>query len=70
MSQLSRVAKHLKSNRRGPGITAGRLAFLAGIPKTAVYRRIYDLRTVIKKDVQSNWREVNGKRRMFYRLAS
>jgi hypothetical protein len=70
MSQLSRVAKHLRRNTSTPGITPGRLAFLAGIPKEAVYRRVSDLRVIEGKEIYSNYRTVNGKRKMFYRIAA
>lgn len=70
MSQLSKVAKHLRRNTAGAGITAARLAKLAGVPRDAVYKRIYDLREVEGKTIYSNYRTVNGQRKMFYRIAS
>jgi len=70
MSHLTRVAKHLRRNTKGPGVTPGKLAFLAGIPKSAVYKRVYDLRVLEGKEIFSNYRTVNGKRKMFYRIAS
>jgi hypothetical protein len=70
MSQLTRVAKHLRRNTSGPGITPGKLAFLAGVPKKAVYRRVSDLRLIEGKEIYSNFRTVNGKKKMFYRIAS
>ena len=70
MSQLTRIAKHLRRNTDGPGITPGKLAFLAGVPKKAVYRRVSDLRNVEGKEIYSNTRAVNGRKRMFYRIAS
>lgn len=70
MSQLTRIAKHLRRNTDGPGITPGKLAFLAGVPKTAVYRRVSDLRNLEGKEIYSNTRVVNGRKRMFYRIAS
>ena len=70
MSHLSRVAKVLRRNTKGAGITAGRLAQLAGLSKNAVYKRVYDLRAVEGKTIYSNYRNVNGKRKMFYRFAS
>ena len=60
MSQLTKVAKHLRRNTTGPGITPGRLAFLAGIPKDAVYRRVSDLRVLEGREIYSNYRTVNG----------
>lgn len=70
MSHLSRVAKVLRRNSKGAGITAGRLAQLAGLSKDAVYKRVYDLRTVEGKTIYSNYRVVNGQRKMFYRFAA
>lgn len=70
MSHLSRVAKVLRANTKGAGITAGRLAQLAGLSKDAVYKRVYDLRSIEGKTIYSNYRVVNGKRKMFYRFAA
>ena len=70
MSHLSRVAKVLRSNTKGAGITVGRLAQLSGLSKTAVYKRVSDLRNVKGHAIYSNYRNVNGKRKMFYRFAA
>lgn len=70
MSQLTRVAKHLRRNTDGAGISAARLAKLAGVPRDSVYKRVYDLRVNEGKEIYSNYRNVNGKRKMFYRIAS
>jgi|SanBayMetagenome_1026888.scaffolds.fasta_scaffold268879_1 alkylated DNA nucleotide flippase Atl1 len=70
MSHLSRVAKVLRRNSKGAGITAGRVAQLAGLSKDAVYKRVYDLRTLEGKTIYSNYRTVNGQRKMFYRFAA
>jgi alkylated DNA nucleotide flippase Atl1 len=70
MSYLSRVAKVLRRNSKGAGITAGRVAQLAGLSKDAVYKRVYDLRTLEGKTIYSNYRTVNGQRKMFYRFAA
>lgn len=70
MSHLSRIAKVLRSNTKGAGITAGRLAQLTGLSKDAVYKRVSDLRNVEGKTIYSNYRTVNGKRKMFYRFAA
>lgn len=69
MSHLSRVAKVLRANTKGAGITAGRLAQLSGLSKTAVYKRVSDLRNVEGHRIYSNYRNVNGQRKMFYRFA-
>ena len=70
MSQLTKVAKHLRRNSTGAGITAAKLAKLAGVPKQNVYKRIYDLRTLEGKTIYSNYRMVNGERKMYYRIAA
>lgn len=70
MSQLSKVAKHLRRNTNGAGITAAKLAKLTGAPKESVYKRVYDLRVNEGKEIYSNYRTVNGKRKMYYRIAS
>lgn len=70
MSHLSRVARVLRANNEGPGITAGRLAQLTGLSKVAVYKRVSDLRVLEGKTIYSNYRTVNGKRKMFYRFAA
>lgn len=69
MSQLTKVAKHLRRNSKGVGISAKKLANLAHIPVESVYKRIYDLRVVEGKTIYSNFRMVNGRRKMFYRIA-
>lgn len=70
MSQLTRVAKHLRRNTSGAGITAAKLSKLSGVPKESVYKRVYDLRTLEGKAIYSNYRRVNGERKMYYRIAS
>jgi hypothetical protein len=70
MSHLSRVAKVLRRNSKGAGITAGRVAQLTGLSKDAVYKRVSDLRNVEGKTIYSNYRVVNGQRKMFYRFAA
>ena len=70
MSQLSKVAKVLRRNNSGRGITAAQLAKLSGVPKSSVYKRVYDLRAIEGKTIYSNYRVVNGARKMFYRFAA
>lgn len=70
MSQLSRVAKQLRRHSDGVGITVAKLAKLSGVPKESVYKRVNDLRNEEGKTIYSNYRIVNGKRTMFYRIAS
>lgn len=70
MSQLSKVAKALRRNNTGRGITVAQVAKLTGVPKESVYKRVYDLRTIEGKTIYSNYRTVNGQRKMFYRFAA
>ena len=69
MSQLSKVAKVLRQNNKGAGITVAQITRLTGVPKSSVSKRVYDLRTVEGKTIYSNFRTVNGKRKMYYRIA-
>lgn len=70
MSQLSKVAKVLRQNNKGAGITVAQITRLTGVPKSSVSKRVYDLRTVEGKTIYSNYRIVNGKRKMYYRFAA
>ena len=70
MSQLTKVAKQLRRNTDNPGITPAKIASLAKIPMASVYKRVHDLRVLEGKMIFSNYRTVNGKRKMFYRIAS
>lgn len=69
-SQLARVAKVLRANSNGVGISVGMLAKLAGVSKSTVYKRIADLRTESGRVIYSNYRKVNGSRKLFYRIAN
>lgn len=69
MSQLSKVAKALRQNNKGAGITVAQITRLTGVPKSSVSKRVYDLRAVEGKTIYSNFRTVNGKRKMYYRIA-
>lgn len=70
MSQLTKVAKYLRQNTEGPGITPRKLASLARVPKESVYKRVHDLRVLEGREIYSNTRVINGRRQMFYRIAS
>jgi DNA-binding Lrp family transcriptional regulator len=70
MSQLSQVAKYLRRNSDGAGITVSKLARLAKVSPSAVHKRVSDLRNLEGKTIYSNYRMVNGRRTMFYRIAS
>lgn len=68
-TQLTRVERLLRRNTRGPGISVGKLAQLAGCSKASVSKRVYDLRSS-GATIYTNTRKVNGERKMFYRIAS
>ena len=70
MSQIRKVAKVLRQNNKGTGITVAQVARLTGVSKTSVSKRVYDLRTLEGHTIYSNYRIVNGKRKMYYRFAA
>lgn len=70
MSQLSRVAKFLRRNNAGKGVTASMIAKATGVPRDSVMKRISDLRIVEGKTIYSNVRKVNGSRKIYYRFAA
>lgn len=69
-TQLRRVAKALRANSRGAGITPAKLAKLAGVSKDTVYKRVADLRQEPGRRIFSNYRVVNGQKKMYYRIAN
>lgn len=69
MSQIDKVAKHLNRHSKNGGISAKKLANLAHVPLGSVYKRVYDLRTLEGATIVSEYRKVNGRRKMFYRAA-
>lgn len=69
MSQISKVAKVLMKNNKGAGITVAQITRLTGVPKSSVSKRVYDLRTMEGHTIYSNYRKINGKRKMYYRFA-
>jgi len=68
MSQLSLIEKHLRRNNTGPGVTVDKLSKLTGIPKEGIYKRVSDLREA--HTIYSNYRKVNGERKLYYRIAA
>ena len=70
MSQMSKVAKVLRANNKGAGITVAQITRLTGVPKSSVRKRVYDLRTMEGHTIYSNYRNINGKRKMYYRFAA
>jgi predicted transcriptional regulator len=69
MSHVSKIAKVLRANNKGAGITVAQITRLTGVPKASVSKRVYDLRTEGHR-IYSNYRLVNGKRKMYYRFAA
>jgi predicted transcriptional regulator len=67
---MSKVAKVLRANNKGAGITVAQITRLTGVPKSSVRKRVYDLRTLEGNTIYSNYRMVNGKRKMYYRFAA
>jgi predicted transcriptional regulator len=67
---MSKVAKVLRANNKGAGITVAQITRLTGVPKSSVSKRVYDLRTMEGRTIYSNYRNVNGKRKMYYRFAA
>jgi hypothetical protein len=70
MSQRSKVAKFLRANNSGAGVTASMIAKYTGIPRDSVMKRISDLRVLEGKTIYSNTRIVNGQRKIYYRFAA
>ena len=70
MSQMSKIANVLRKNNKGVGITVAESARRTGISKDSVYKRVYDLRTFEGQTIDSNYRTVKGKRKMYYRFAA
>ncbi|MGA1569879.1 MAG: hypothetical protein ACO38K_09460 [Ilumatobacteraceae bacterium] len=70
MSQLSKVAKFLRSNNTGAGVTASMVAKATGVPRDSVLKRISDLRNVEGHTIYSNTRLVRGQRKVYYRFAA
>lgn len=70
MSQMSKIANVLRKNNKGSGITVAEIARRTGVPKANVHKRVYDLRVNEGHTIYSNFRMVNGKRKVFYRFAA
>lgn len=69
MSQIDKMVKVLAKNNKGSGITVAKIAKLARMPRENVAKRVYDLRAEGFR-IYSNYRKVNGKRKLYYRMAS
>lgn len=70
MSQMSKVAKAIRQNKKSSGITAAQIARRAGMTKESVHKRVYDLRTIFGLNITSDYRIVNGKRKVYYTFAA
>ena len=68
MSQLTRVAKYLRRNNTGKGISAVKLAYLTDMTVESVAKRVSDLRNIEGHNIYSNYRTVKGKRKLYYRF--
>lgn len=68
MAQIDKIARVLAKNNSGRGITVARAADRAGVTKDAVYKRVHDLREM-GITIYSNYRNVRGTRKLYYRMA-
>lgn len=66
-TQIEKIETALLNHNTGPGVTAAAIARMARVPYEAVAKRVHDLRE--HYTIYTNWRNVNGKRTAFYRLA-
>jgi biotin operon repressor len=69
MSQINKIATVLTNNPASPGLTASMIAKKAGVPRAAVSKRVADLRSE-GFAIYTNYRNVNGVRKAYYRMAS
>ena len=66
-TQIEKIENVLWRHNTGAGVTAEKIASLARVPRSAVGKRVYDLRE--DYTIYTNYRNVNGKRTAFYRIA-
>ena len=66
-TQIEKIENVLLKHNAGPGITADAVARIARVPREAVAKRVSDLREFY--NIYTNYRNVDGKRTAFYRLA-
>ena len=67
-TQIEKIENVLLKHNAGPGITADAVARIARVPREAVAKRVSDLREFY--NIYTNYRNVDGKRTAFYRLAN
>ena len=68
-NQIDKVFNYLADNNDGFGVTASRIAKYTNVPRANVIARIADLRNLDGVKIYSNTRSVNGKRKIYYRMA-
>ena len=66
-TQIEKIETALKNHNTGPGISLDSLAKMTRVPRESVAKRVYDLRE--DYTIFSNYRDVKGKKTLFYRLA-
>ena len=67
-TQIEKIENVLLRHTATPGVTAQAIANMARVPYENVSKRISDLREFY--DIYTNYRNVDGKRTAFYRLAN
>ena len=67
-TQMEKIETALLNNTSGAGITVAAIARMARVPYESVAKRVSDLRE--HYTIYSNYRNVDGKRTLFYRLAN
>jgi hypothetical protein len=66
-TQIEKIENVLLKYNTGAGVTADSISRLARVPRENVGKRVHDLREYY--NIYTNYRNVNGKRTAFYRLA-
>jgi len=66
-TQIEKIENVLLKHNVSPGVSTKTIANLARVPRSAVSKRVADLRE--DYDIYTNYRLVDGKRTAFYRLA-
>lgn len=67
-TQIEKIENVLRKYTAGPGVSPEGISKLARVPLLNVYKRIHDLREY--HIIHTNYRNVNGKRKTFYRMES
>ena len=69
MNQATKILNTLGKNTTTPGVTTAALAKSAGVPKSAISKRVADLREA-GHQIFTNYRNYRGVRKAYYRLAA